>query len=879
MNLHDKLVRLSLFSTLVLVSYIFTFWNLNRYSAPSFAEINSSFSSLQRDALGGNDDEEIYDTKVLSDGKILSLGSGSNASYYRNIVIYKYNSNGTSDTSFNGGLGYITINENKNVTPYSMAIQNDGKIVVTGEKYIDGTNLWDMIIWRFNTDGTLDTSFNGTGILTHHGAAGGSGDDTGRDIKITESGKIFVVGDSASAISNDRDLVVWKYNSNGTLDTSFDSDGIFTINSEDCSGCRDFGYRFDIDSTNKLVIAGVRNNPGNEYGLILHRVNENGGLDTSFNSTGHKSFVFTGMQDFMTTPSRFKVLSNGKYLIVGVTRKNGPTYDYDGLIVRVNPDSSFDTSFNSTGYKYFDISTSSEKFHDFIIDPSGKYIVVGEVSTGQDVLVTRINENGETDTTFGTNGVLTYNNIGGGNQYERANSIALKDNKYFIGGISKGATTYLDSYMLVLTNTYQVKNLSGGMKGFVGENEVTIGTGYGSYGPQTLRIEDSNGKYITNLNSTFNSDLDFSSFVAGSDSVNYKSYVGALTGITGVTSTYDLYIPKKDGDNVVGLCPNQVSIESITSSCTNYTRVLNGTTEEIGDNKYWKISGLTSPYGAFSQNFKVNKVKIESIGLINNIPDKDSLKYYFLSSTLDIKGSADPSITIKFKLGDTYYTSQTDSNGKFSIEIKSVPTGSNTFTYYAVTSDNIESEKRTLVIVLGCENFTPTLKEIYCPDNVETETTSSSTSTTSATSSSLSSSTTVSDSITVLIRDNNDSPVLGVDVYVGDRKYTTDKNGEIMVEKNVAETETVITVGDQKFTRNLSESGEFKIIVAIDPSISKQSSISRPNIGTVASTYINVSTLPVILACLVLALVITVFVIILRRKKKKQLEEEFKTSP
>ena len=879
MSLHDKLVRLSLFSTLVLISYLFTFWNLNRYSTPTFAEINSSYSNIHRDVLGGNDDEEIVDTKVLSNGKILSLGSGSNASYYRNIAIYKYNSNGTIDTTFNNGLGYITINENKNVTPYSMAIQNDGKIVVAGDKYIDGTNYWDMIVWRFNSDGSLDTSFNGTGIVTHHGAAGGSGDDTGRDIKITESGKILVVGDSASAVSNDRDLVIWKYNTDGTLDTSFDSDGIFTINSEDCSGCRDFGYRFDLDSNNKIVIAGVRNNPGNEYGLILHRVNENGGLDTSFNSTGHKSFSFVGMQDSSTNPNRFKVLSNGKYLIVGETRRDGPTYDYDGLVVRVNPDSSFDTSFNSTGYKYFDISTNSQKFHDFIIEPSGKNVLVGEVSNGQDMLITRLNDNGETDTTFGTNGILTYNNIGGGNVYERANSIASKDNKYFIGGVSRGATTYLDPFMLVLTNTYQVKNLSNGMKAFVGENEVTFGTGYGTYGSQTLRIEDSSGKYITNLNATFNSDLDFSSFVASSDSINYKSFVGVIAGITGVTSTYDLYIPKKEGDNVVGLCPNQVSLEAITSTCIGYSRITNGVSEEIGDIKYWKLAGLTTPYGAFSQNFKVNKVKIESIGLINKIPESDTLKYYFLSSTLDIKGSADPSVTVKFKLGDTYYTSQTDSNGKFSIEIKSVPTGSNTFTYYAVTSDNIESERRTLIMVLGCENFTPTLKDIYCPDNIETETSSSSTSTTTTTSSLTSATSSVADSITILIRDNSDSPVLGVDVFVGDEKYTTDKNGEIQVDKKIAEKETVITVGNQKFNRNLSEPGEIKIIVAIDPSVSKQSSISRPNIGTVVSTYVNVNTLPVILTCLVLVFVITIFAIILRRKRNKQFEEEFKTSP
>jgi len=879
MNIHDKLVRLSLFSTLVLVSYLFTFWNLNRYTTPTFAEINSPYSNLQRDVLGGNDDEEIYDTEVLSSGKVLSLGSGSSASYYRNIVIYRYNSNGTIDTTFNGGLGYTTVVENKNVTPYSMVIQNDGKIVVTGDKYIDGTNGWNMIIWRFNSDGTLDTSFNGTGIVTHHSAAGGNGDDTARDIKITSSGKIIVVGDSKGSSSFDRDLVVWKYNTDGTLDTSFDSDGIFTVSTEDCSGCRDFGYRFDIDSNNKIVIAGVRNNPGNEYGLILHRVNENGGLDTTFNSTGHKSFIFNGMQDSLTKANRFKVLSNGKYLIVGETRRDGPTYDYDGLIVRVNPDSSYDTSFNSTGYKYFDISTTSQKFHDFIIEPNGKYVLVGEESNGQDMLITRINDNGEIDSTFGTNGVLTYNNIGGGNQYERANSIAIKDNKYYIGGISEGATTYLDSFMLVLTNTYQVKNLTGGMKAFVGENEVTLGTGYGAYGSQTLRIEDSSGKYITNLNATFNNDLDFSSFVASSDSINYKSYVGALTGITGVTSTYDLYIPKKEGDNVVGLCPNQVSFENISTSCTSYSRIVTPESMEIGGNKYWKLPALTSPYGAFSQDFKVKKVKIDSIGLITKIPEKDSLKYYFLSSTLEIKGSADPNVTVKFKLGDTYYSTLADSSGTFSIEIKNVPTGSNVFSYFAVTNDNIESEKRALEIVLGCENFTKTLKDIYCPDTVEEENSSTSSTTSPSSTTTSSSSSTSSDNITILFRDNTDSPILGISVFIGDKTYVTDNNGAIKVDKTTAKGETKILVNGQTFIQDLDSKEDIKIIVAIDPSLAKQSSISSLNTGTSINKFVNISTIPYILGCLILTFLIIVIVFILRKRKKKEIDEEVKTSP
>ena len=76
------------------------------------------------------------------------------------------------DTTFNG-TGYRTYNGGSNEIIYSIVLDSSGRIVAAG------TNNSDMMVWRFNTDGTLDTTFNSTGVFTHNNAAGGNGIDYG----------------------------------------------------------------------------------------------------------------------------------------------------------------------------------------------------------------------------------------------------------------------------------------------------------------------------------------------------------------------------------------------------------------------------------------------------------------------------------------------------------------------------------------------------------------------------------------------------------------------------------------------------------------------------------------------------------------------------
>ena len=96
----------------------------------------------------------------------------------------------------------------------SVTLQEDGKILVAGYSF-NGSN-YDFALVRYNSDGSLDTSFDGDGKVS---TDIGSGDDRGHSVTIQADGKILVAGSSHNGKNTDFALV--RYNSNGSLDTSF----------------------------------------------------------------------------------------------------------------------------------------------------------------------------------------------------------------------------------------------------------------------------------------------------------------------------------------------------------------------------------------------------------------------------------------------------------------------------------------------------------------------------------------------------------------------------------------------------------------------------------------------------------------------------------
>ena len=121
----------------------------------------------------------INDVTLLTDGRILVTGSATNASTNFDIILNRYNADGSPDTTFGGGDGIVTTPIGSGSEQgYSVAVQSDGRIIVGGQTH-NGTNI-DFALTRYNTDGTLDNTFGGgDGIVT---TPIGPGHDFGRGV-------------------------------------------------------------------------------------------------------------------------------------------------------------------------------------------------------------------------------------------------------------------------------------------------------------------------------------------------------------------------------------------------------------------------------------------------------------------------------------------------------------------------------------------------------------------------------------------------------------------------------------------------------------------------------------------------------------------------
>jgi uncharacterized delta-60 repeat protein len=227
------------------------------------------------------------------------------------FTLVRYNTNGTLDTTFDSDGKVTTAIGSGTDVAYSVALQSDGKIVVAG--YSNNGSNFDFALVRYNTDGSLDTSFDSDGKVT---TEVGSGNDGGESVAIQSDGKIVVAG--YSYIGSNNDFALARYNTDGTLDTSFDSDGKVTT----AIGVSvNYAKSVAIQSDGKIVAAGY--NTGSNNDLALARYNTDGTLDTSFDSDG-KVTTAIGSNDRAYSVA---IQSDGKIVAAG-NSNNGSNEDF-----------------------------------------------------------------------------------------------------------------------------------------------------------------------------------------------------------------------------------------------------------------------------------------------------------------------------------------------------------------------------------------------------------------------------------------------------------------------------------------------------------------------------------------------------------------------
>ena len=362
------------------------------------------------------------DSVVQADGKIIVAGSGETGSG-ADFIVLRYNTDGTLDTSFGGGDGIAVaaIGAGQDLA-YTVTLQSDGKILAAGITH-NGTN-YDFAVVRFDTGGSLDITFGGgDGIVT---TALRTGWDQANGIGVQSDGRIVVGG---SADGPNYDFALARYTSAGVLDTTFGGGTgiVFT----DIMGGNDFGNDLVIQPDDKILLAGQSWN-GTDYDTTLLRFNADGSADLSFG--GGDGIVTTPVGVSNDFGQSVALQPDGKYL-VGGSYYNGSNYDF--AVVRYNSDGTLDATFGSgSGFVTTAIGPDDDNGYSVTTQSDGKILLVGSSNNGADYdfAIVRYNSDGSLDTSFSGDGILT-TAIGSGADYARGVSVQA-DGKIVVTGSS-----------------------------------------------------------------------------------------------------------------------------------------------------------------------------------------------------------------------------------------------------------------------------------------------------------------------------------------------------------------------------------------------------------------------------------------------------------
>lgn len=312
--------------------------------------------------LGGNiTDNQVWGSVLQSDGKIIVAGQTQDTGVSSvAIALARFNTNGALDTTFNptgvnpGTVVISNINGNTQQNyAHQVALQADQKLVVVGPAF------QSFGVARLNVNGRLDTTFNPTGstpgTFSLNTFNGTSGISIGYSVAIQNDQKIVVAG------TNGISIALARLNTDGSLDTSFNATGVQpgTVVLSDIDGNTiNNGARTVLIQTNgKIIVIGTSELPPRRSipssAVALACFNPDGTLDTTFNASGTNPGTFAVYDvngNYQNIGLGATLQVDQKIVIAtGVVTVRTPADPGLFGIVRVNSDGSLDTTFNPDG--------------------------------------------------------------------------------------------------------------------------------------------------------------------------------------------------------------------------------------------------------------------------------------------------------------------------------------------------------------------------------------------------------------------------------------------------------------------------------------------------------------------------------------------------
>ena len=332
---------------------------------------------------------------------------------------------GDLDATFNAPDGYALYAGWNKDSYMGLAIQPDDKILVS-TGVSNGTDS-DVAVLRYNPDGTLDTTFGTEGVFTYDS---GNGNDCGRLIAVDVGGQITLTGYANNG--NDMDVLLIRLNSNGVPDPFFGTDGIVFF---DNTGREDYGRSIQVQGDGSILVTARSTGGGISIAMIL-RFDGTGALDTTFGTEGVVAYQGPkgndGFRDLAVQPDE-------KIVVTGYTNTDA---GFQVLTARYNAGGSLDITFGADGIVQYDGGYGNAGARGILIQEDGKLVVSGSNANGNDLdaIVLRYAADGSLDPEFGSAGVVVYD---GGTGNDNGRRLALQqDGKIVVVGNTQNGTDY-----------------------------------------------------------------------------------------------------------------------------------------------------------------------------------------------------------------------------------------------------------------------------------------------------------------------------------------------------------------------------------------------------------------------------------------------------
>jgi uncharacterized delta-60 repeat protein len=296
------------------------------------------------------------------DGKIVLVGESDGK-----FAVARYNQNGSLDSMFNGGTVTTPVGSVSDAS--AVAIQADGKIVAAGHTRSSISTSRDFALVRYLSNGMPDLAFGSGGKVITNVA----GDEIAAAVAVQPDGKILLAGSFAAGSSSQ--ILLLRYNSNGSLDRAFGADGVVaTTFPGDLAAA---GYGMALQADGRIIVVGATARPNQTAEMAVLRYLPSGVLDASFNGDGR---VRTPIGIVAAIADAVAIQPDGRIVVGGYSVSAG---ENAFAAVRYNPNGSIDNFYGVSGKAKVDVAAGNDTAYSMAVDSSGRAILAG---TSENVL-------------------------------------------------------------------------------------------------------------------------------------------------------------------------------------------------------------------------------------------------------------------------------------------------------------------------------------------------------------------------------------------------------------------------------------------------------------------------------------------------------------